>query len=387
MKYNKIAYVNDIDIFNISTLSNIEFAKKYHALGAYYLINRLKDHYEIVWVNEAINNIQNGKWRPEEVLVIQDMSSKSGKKLLNLGAFPFINICYEGPFIGHSYYQKINYFGKIFKKLIIFDDEYPDLKFNKNKIMDLGFPCIETQLVENKFSPFSKKEWDLKKFIVGIWANKHYSLHRKKIFNHLKNFNWKYLLFEFISKLISKTYKKNLKKQLIDKRNETFINMSELVQFDLFGRGWSEFNEVPYKILKKMNNFKDNIYDGNISLYKNLSKKQIYKKYKFALCFENSISRSYITEKIFDCFTNKIIPIYYGAPNITQYVPENCFIDYRNFKDDVELSMYLKSINIDDANKYLYNAHKFLLSEESKRNKCDYFAESIFIELERLNSL
>ena len=168
MKYNKIAYVNDIDIFNISTLSNIEFAKKYHALGAYYLINRLKDHYEIVWVNEAINNIENGKWRPEEVLVIQDMSSKSGKKLINLGAFPFINICYEGPFIGHSYYQKINYFGKIFKKLIIFDDEYPDLKFNKNKIMDLGFPCIETQFVENKFIPFSKKEWDLKKFIVGI---------------------------------------------------------------------------------------------------------------------------------------------------------------------------------------------------------------------------
>ena len=39
MKYTKIALVNDIDIFNITTLSNIEFAKKYHALGAYYLSN------------------------------------------------------------------------------------------------------------------------------------------------------------------------------------------------------------------------------------------------------------------------------------------------------------------------------------------------------------
>ena len=42
---------------------------------------------------------------------------------------------------------------------------------------------------------------------------------------------------------------------------------------------------------------------------KEVSKKEIYNQYKFSLCFENSISRSYITEKIFDCFFEKIIPI------------------------------------------------------------------------------
>ena len=42
MKYTKIAYVNDIDIFNIANLSNIEFARRHHTLGARYLIHKLK---------------------------------------------------------------------------------------------------------------------------------------------------------------------------------------------------------------------------------------------------------------------------------------------------------------------------------------------------------
>lgn len=384
MKNIKIAYVNDIDIFNISNLSNIEFSRRHHALGAHYLIKKLKKFYEVVWSDEAINNIEKGKWKPEQVVIIQDMASKKGDQLIELGAVPFINICFEGPFIGHSYYNKINYFGNIFKKIIIFDDKYPGLNFDKNKILDLGFPCIEEILIEKNFTPTTKNEWDKKKFITGIWANKHYSLDIRKIFHHLKNSNFKYLVYEFISKQISKTYKINIGKQLNDKRNETFINISKLVNFDLYGRGWSKQYETPLKIIKKMQNFKKNIYDGDNNQYHNLTKKQIYKNYKFALCFENSISRSYITEKIFDCFTNKIIPIYLGAPNVKNFIPENCFIDYRNFANDLELVNFLQSLSLDDVNGYLHNSYLFLSSNFSQRNRCDFFSHTILNELENI---
>lgn len=46
---------------------------------------------------------------------------------------------------------------------------------------------------------------------------------------------------------------------------------------------------------------------------------------------------------------------------------------------------YTKIAYVNDANNYLYIAHKFYYLKKSKKNKCDYFAESIFIELERLN--
>ena len=35
----------------------------------------------------------------------------------------------------------------------------------------------------------------------------------------------------------------------------------------------------------------------------------------------------YVTEKIFDAFKAGCVPVYWGAENITKYVPAECFID------------------------------------------------------------
>lgn len=135
-----------------------------------------------------------------------------------------------------------------------------------------------------------------------------------------------------------------------------------------------------------MNKYKNNIFDGSLHKFEKLTKNEIYKDYKFALCFENTSSKSYITEKIFDCFVNKIIPIYLGAPDINNYVPANCFIDYRNFNNDRQLIDFLENFTLNDANKYLYNAQKFLLSKDIKRNKCEFFAETIIDEIKKINN-
>jgi hypothetical protein len=53
--------------------------------------------------------------------------------------------------------------------------------------------------------------------------------------------------------------------------------------------------------------------------------------YTFALCFENMILKGWITEKIFDCFFAGAVPIYWGAPEIGEVIPPECFIDMRHF--------------------------------------------------------
>lgn len=99
-------------------------------------------------------------------------------------------------------------------------------------------------------------------------------------------------------------------------------------------------------------------------------------KYRFAICFENSQINGYITEKIFGCFTAGCIPIYLGAPNIEDYIPKNCFIDYRNFKSDDEMYQFIKHMSKEQYLQYLDNIRSFLNSE-----KAQVFSLNIFYKV------
>ena len=70
-----------------------------------------------------------------------------------------------------------------------------------------------------------------------------------------------------------------------------------------------------------------------MSIYKGAcaSKYEVLSQYEFALCFENMAMKGYITEKIFDCLYAGTIPLYLGAKDITDLIPENAYIDCRKF--------------------------------------------------------
>ena len=90
--------------------------------------------------------------------------------------------------------------------------------------------------------------------------------------------------------------------------------------------------------------------------------------YKFNICFENmSDTPGYITEKIWDSFKAKTIPVYWGANNITDYVPKGCFIDYRNFWDFEKLCKFLSDMREDEYNLYIQNIENFLQTKEAKK--------------------
>ena len=94
------------------------------------------------------------------------------------------------------------------------------------------------------------------------------------------------------------------------------------------------------------------------------SKVETLGEYTFALCFENMILKGWITEKIFDCFFAGAIPIYWGAPDIQEYVPDECFIDMRRFSGYPELRSYLKSLSERDIQRYKENARDYLKSPQ-----------------------
>jgi len=93
--------------------------------------------------------------------------------------------------------------------------------------------------------------------------------------------------------------------------------------FEFYGVGWEK---------KGYKNYRGQTPD----------KTETIKHYRFYFCYENMHNiEGYITEKIFNCFTAGCVPIYLDASNIQNYIPKNCFIDRRDFKDLAEVYAFI----------------------------------------------
>ncbi len=55
-------------------------------------------------------------------------------------------------------------------------------------------------------------------------------------------------------------------------------------------------------------------------------KKSLLKRYVAVLAAENSIATDYVSEKVYDGLVTGTVPIYYGAPNVDQFVPSDSII-------------------------------------------------------------
>jgi len=129
--------------------------------------------------------------------------------------------------------------------------------------------------------------------------------------------------------------------------------------FDLYGPGW------PVGVFKT--------WRGVVS-----DKLGTLAKYRFCICFENASGYTgYITEKLLDCLVAGVVPVYLGAPNVTDWVPSTCFIDYRAFKDFEQLHAFLSGMSATEHGSYLDAISLFLSSESSYPFSIDSFVTSL----------
>ncbi|MGI9146824.1 MAG: glycosyltransferase family 10 domain-containing protein [Chloroflexota bacterium] len=110
------------------------------------------------------------------------------------------------------------------------------------------------------------------------------------------------------------------------------------------------------------------------------SKAETLGGYTYALCFENMIMKGWITEKIFDCLFAGTVPIYWGAPEIAEVIPPECFIDMRNFAGYADLRRFLKALGPMDVQRYREHGRDFVHSAAFRPFSMDAFAQ-IFCQL------
>lgn len=85
--------------------------------------------------------------------------------------------------------------------------------------------------------------------------------------------------------------------------------------------------------------------------------------YRFMLCYENTALPGYVSEKIFDCLFNGVVPVYLGEPDIGSFVPSACFVDRRAFDSDAALASFLNSLTYAEYAGYQKAAMHFITSE------------------------
>lgn len=162
--------------------------------------------------------------------------------------------------------------------------------------------------------------------------------------------------------------------------------------FNLYGGGWLKAPEYigdnKYSI-KNSNNFLKFLLNYNKDQFKNVykgtlkSKKNVLSNSKFNFCLENnSDSNFYITEKLFASLFNGAVPIYYGAKNIDDILPQNAFINLRDYENNFDdLYQYLVSYTSKDYKKFIESVNDFLNYSNYVRSCCP---EGIAEQIERL---
>ncbi len=187
-------------------------------------------------------------------------------------------------------------------------------------------------------------------------------------------------------------------RELYTERRRALEFFSRYGEIDLYGIGWDREPDlvgetrIPatvtriHKFIRQHIGFLRSYSNEKFipQVYKGIakSKYETQSDYTFAICYENMELPGWVNENIFDCFMVGTVPIYLGAPDITEYVPAECFIDKRQFPTYADLRAFLKSLSEKDIRAYRDNARDYVTSGKFMPFRTESFAQIIVQAIE-----
>jgi len=286
------------------------------------LKNFLQDH------GYAVDTVDITSIKDANYVIFFDLDMKYILQALMLGKLDrCIYIPFEPPVVMTQHEpENLKKISKLFSKVLTWQDDLID----NEKFLKFFFPIPEFKSII-EFSSFTEK-----KLLTTVVGYKH----------------------------------SNHPDELYSKRIEAikFFEKNHPDSFDLYGMGWNKSEFISYK--------------GPVD-----DKLTTMSHYKFALCYENQCNiNGLISEKIFDCFYAKTIPIFWGAENVLEYIPEACFIDKRNFASYEELFDYINSMTCEEYNERVNAINDFLSSNEFSYYTASNFTDRVYKSLVQIDS-
>ena len=167
-------------------------------------------------------------------------------------------------------------------------------------------------------------------------------------------------------------HNKNVPQRLYEKHGTKLANLSE----------WEQAN-----ISKSSPNF-DNYHPefGGIDRWK--LNAELFRDYKFVICFENSVAPGYITEKLPNVMMGNSIAIYHGAPDVGDYFNPASFINYSDYPDYKSVIRKVIELDQDDAAYARMLRTPFFIDNQvpqtilDKQMELDRFLDRVFAPVE-----
>jgi hypothetical protein len=305
----------------------------------------------------------NADWK---AYIMTDMHSERTEQLIGVGAIPFLNFSFESPLIARDFYINIEKQAGRFIHNIQFSGTKERLARTPTRFEVLHFPV-------NQRIPLTPLEWSEKKYLTIINSNKRvfrtdYSNLKSSIHSLLSQ-------TRFALQKIQDPWMRS--KEIYKDRIELIKYFSRYNDFELFGFGWQN----------RIYGFSNNYHEAAKHAFKGVvdyeNKHTTLNHFKFNICFENCAFPGYVTEKIFDSFLSGSIPIYFGAPDILDFIPENTFIDYRKFDSQEGLDKYLRNISEEEGVKMTTAAKDFLTGKDFDKYYLENFVSGIVDKIEK----
>lgn len=306
--------------------------------------------------------------RPAQAVCLTDMITPFTEKLLSKGVQPGICLSLESPLNAKKFYHNIVRYAGRFHHNFQFRGTQERLLGTGTVFHPAVFPT-ETRV------PLTLHPWDKRKYLVLVNSNK------RAVYQRWRNL--KEIAQSMVSQIRSWYYYTvdpwMRIREIYKERIEAIHYFSNCIDFDLYGMGWDE----------PIQGFGTDYHQAALKAYRGIipadlqRKREVMRDFKFAICFENCVFPGYVTEKIFDCFLAGCIPVYFGAPDFTDFIPKESFIDFREFGSYAELDRFLREMTETEARNYVDAARDFLASSEFDKFTVDYFVNDILNVMEQ----
>ncbi|HEX8967859.1 MAG TPA: glycosyltransferase family 10, partial [Chloroflexota bacterium] len=293
---------------------------------------------------------------PREVLLIAYDWTPDAERLIARGACPAVLVSFEPPVIAWWLYYHLERVSARFPHTFLFEGARervaPTTWFHP---LYFPQPCPPPRP--------TGRPWSKRRFLIMINSNKALPRARDAA-------RWLDRPREVsLKRLLASVRYRPVARERYRARLRAIEAFSPRDDFDLYGEGWTQRHPA---VEAGLHAAAQRVYRGSVS-----DKLALLAGYRFALVFENTRFPGYISEKLFDCFFARCIPIYSGAPDIAQYVPPAAFIDVRQFPSFPELERFLRHISEQDARRYIDAAHAFLISPAYESWCADHFARDL----------
>lgn len=362
-----LAYCSEIDAFKNDRLRDKEWSYQFPGSGWVTSLYQIaeKSGINVVSGDIALNNVISKKWDAKDVFVIQEMESSDALKLLEYGARPFLITCLEASLYAPFFYDNIKRISKKFQYSL----GYGFIESDKN--LKFRFPSFFIDDLRKIQS------WTDRRNLVLVAANKY----KSKYFFMPNKMNFMIFLRQlksFCLQLVSPEYRKSLSMGLHNHRLESIEYFASKGELDLYGAGWECLGNLPASWETRL---KSIVYEQYLGRCKD--KLQVISDYRFSICFENMAAPGYVTEKIVDCFVAGSIPLYLGAPDVEDLIPQQAFIDVRKYNSFEDLNSFISSIKENEAQEMINAGRRYLHSELGMLHSYEGFAKNIMMLIKK----